>query len=64
MTGHARIYTVAPGDRLCDIAEKYYGDPRKIGPIWQANRQLIQDPNQLNIGVRLLIPHIHHLSFT
>ena len=61
--GNIRHHTVQPGERLSDIAEKFYGDPRKIGPIFQANRAIIQDPNQLNIGAELLIPHLHRGAY-
>jgi nucleoid-associated protein YgaU len=63
LLGNIRRYTVRPGDRLSDVALMFYGDARKIGPIFQANRLLIEDPNQLNIGIQLLIPHIPKGSF-
>lgn len=56
-----RIYTVKPGDRLSDVAAKYTDNPlhvqRVAKAIFEHNRDLIPNPNQLEIGQKLVIPH-------
>jgi nucleoid-associated protein YgaU len=50
-------YTVAEGDTLASIAEKFYGDPALWRPIYDANRSAIGDnPDNLKIGTTLRIP--------
>jgi nucleoid-associated protein YgaU len=49
-------YVVRAGDTLTDIARLVYGD----GSLWQlildANRDVIEDPDNLKVGTSLLIP--------
>ncbi|MEH2324928.1 MAG: LysM peptidoglycan-binding domain-containing protein [Nostoc sp.] len=52
-------YTVAPGDFLSNIAERFYGDGSEASwrRIYEANRSVIgSDPTQLTVGMVLLIP--------
>lgn len=55
-----RTYTVKPGDTLDTIAGHFYGDRRKIRPIWEHNRAIIENPNQLFPGQVLVIPYDTH----
>ncbi|MCC5603473.1 LysM peptidoglycan-binding domain-containing protein [Nostoc favosum] len=52
-------YTVAPGDFLSNIAERFYGDGSEASwrKIYEANRSVIgPDPTQLMAGMVLVIP--------
>jgi nucleoid-associated protein YgaU len=50
-------YTIAEGDTLATIAEKFYGDPTLWRPIYDANRAAIGDnPDNVRVGTSLRIP--------
>ena len=49
-------YTVVPGDNLSKIARNHYGDSSKWRVIYEANRNLISNPNQIWPGQVLVIP--------
>ena len=49
-------HVVAKGETLGRIAEHYYGDPSLYRKIFDANRELIKDPNLIQIGWKLRIP--------
>lgn len=49
-------YVVQTGDSLAAIARKFYGDEAKWPLIYEANRELIARPGQLQPGIRLVIP--------
>jgi nucleoid-associated protein YgaU len=50
-------YTVADGDTLATIAERFYGDPTLWRPIYEANRTAIGDnPDNVRVGTTLRIP--------
>jgi nucleoid-associated protein YgaU len=51
-------YTVAQGDTLMVISQKAYGTARHYKKIFEANRDRIADPNNLNIGVKLSLPDV------
>ncbi len=51
-----QFYTVASGDSLGSIAQKFYGDAVYFPAIFDANRTLLASPDQLAIGQRLVIP--------
>ena len=55
-----RMHLVKPGENLSTIAEKYYGNGCKAHAlaIYQANRAVIADPNNVYPGQHLAIPHI------
>jgi LysM repeat protein len=50
-------YIVVPGDRLWDIAERFYGDPNKYRLIADANN--LADPDLIVPGQRLIIPRLN-----
>lgn len=50
------IYTVAAGDCLWSIAQKFYGTGRRWGALYEANRELISEPNAIYVGQVLVIP--------
>lgn len=49
-------YEVQSGDTLSKIAQEYYAQPSKWVVIFSANRQLIKNPNEIQIGWKLTIP--------
>jgi nucleoid-associated protein YgaU len=51
-----RTYTVVSGDSLSKIAKHHYGDAGKWRRIFEANRDLIKDPDEIYPGQTLKIP--------
>jgi len=51
-------YTVQPGDSLSKIAKEYYGNAMKYPEIFEANREVIKDPDLIYPGQKLRIPKI------
>jgi nucleoid-associated protein YgaU len=49
-------YVIKAGDTLSKIARDYYGDPQKYDVIFQANREVIKDPNLIFPGQKIRIP--------
>jgi nucleoid-associated protein YgaU len=47
---------VQSGDTLSKIAQQYYGDPALYDKIFQANRDVLKDPNKIFPGQKLKIP--------
>lgn len=52
----AVTHTVRRGDTLGAIAKTYYGDVRKYTAIFEANRDVLDDPNVIRAGQVLRIP--------
>ncbi len=53
--GGTQTYTVASGDTLSHIARLFYGKPR-WQPIFDANRDQLEDPDKILPGQVLKIP--------
>lgn len=53
---YAQYYVVVKGDTLSKIAKKYYGDAALYPQIFDANRDVLSDPDKIKVGQRLLIP--------
>jgi nucleoid-associated protein YgaU len=51
-----KTYTVASGDSLSKIAAKFYGDAAKWRRIYEANRDIITNPDLIHPGQSLKIP--------
>ena len=49
-------HDVVSGDTLSKLAKKYYGDPSLYMKIFEANRDVLKDPNLIKVGQRLRIP--------
>ena len=49
-------HEVAKGETLSKIAEQYYGDPSLYPKIFEANRDILDDPSLIRVGQKLRIP--------
>ncbi len=49
-------HVVAKGETLSKIAEKYYGDPNLYTQIFEANKDILSNPDLIRIGQKLRIP--------
>jgi len=56
MSGDEQVYTVQPGDTLSKIAQQFYGAANKYNVIFEANRDVLKDPNIIQPGQKLRIP--------
>lgn len=50
------FYEIVSGDTLGGIAKKYYGNAGKYMKIFEANREIISDPNKIYPGQKIRIP--------
>jgi len=53
---YTQTYVVQSGDSLSKIAQKYYGDASLYTKIFEANRDILKDPNKIQPGQKLRIP--------
>jgi len=51
-----QFHEVQKGETLSKIAEKYYGDPSLYKDIFEANKNILKDPNKIFPGQKLRIP--------
>lgn len=52
----SRFYQVKPGDTLSKIAKELYGDANQYPQIFEANRPMLKDPDEIYPGQMLRIP--------
>ena len=52
----AEIYEIVSGDTLGAIAKRYYGSASKYMKIFEANKDIISDPNKIYPGQKIRIP--------
>ncbi|WP_298147345.1 peptidoglycan-binding protein LysM [uncultured Acinetobacter sp.] len=52
----SQFYTVQSGDNLSKIAKQYYGDANQYNKIFEANRPLLKDADDIYPGQVLRIP--------
>lgn len=52
----AEIYEIVSGDTLGGIAKKFYGKGSAYMRIFEANREIISDPNKIYPGQKIRIP--------
>jgi nucleoid-associated protein YgaU len=52
----ATFYEVKSGDTLSKISKQFYGDANKYNVIFEANRPMLKDPDEIYPGQRLRIP--------
>ncbi len=51
-----KIYEVVSGDSLSKIAKREYGDADAWKRIYEANRDILKDPDKIYPGQKLKIP--------
>ena len=51
-----KIYEVKSGDSLSKIAKAEYGDANAWPKIFEANKDILKDPNKIYPGQKLKIP--------
>ena len=49
-------HEVVAGDTLSRISKQYYGDAGLYMKIFEANRNILKDPNLIKVGQKLRIP--------
>ncbi|HPQ96085.1 MAG: peptidoglycan-binding protein LysM [Thiothrix sp.] len=54
--GDDEFYIIEKGDSLWKIAEKAYGNGAKYTAIFEANREVIEDPDKIFPGQKIRIP--------
>ena len=52
----AKVYEVKAGDSLSKIAKREYGNANEWNRIFEANRDILKDPNKIYPGQKLKIP--------
>lgn len=52
------FYTIQKGDSLWKIAKKYYGDGNKYPKLFEANREVIKDPDKIYPGQQIRVPKL------
>lgn len=57
-----QYYKVQHNDWLSKIAQKFYGDPMKYTVIFEANKDIIKDPDLIYPGQKLQIPMNDHVA--
>ena len=53
---YAQYHVVEKGVTLSKIADQYYGDKMLYPMIFEANSDILSDPNKIKPGQKLLIP--------
>jgi len=51
-----QYHEVTRGDTLSKVAEHYYGDGSLYMKIFEANRDILDDPDLIKVGQKLRIP--------
>jgi nucleoid-associated protein YgaU len=52
----SQTYEVKSGDNLSKISKQFYGDANEYMRIFYANRDKLRDPDQIQVGQKLIIP--------
>ncbi len=55
-TGNVEYYTIQSGDNLSSIAKKFLGSASAYTRIFEANREVIKDPDKIYVGQKIRIP--------
>ena len=51
-------HAVASGESLSKIAKHYFKDPMKYNAIFEANRNILDNPDMIHPGQELIIPNL------
>ena len=54
--GAQRVHEVVRGDTLSGLAKTYYGNASHYMRIFEANRDVLDDPDKIKVGQKLKIP--------
>jgi nucleoid-associated protein YgaU len=54
-----QYYIIQSGDTLSKIAQHFYGNPSKYSTIFEANREVIRNPDLIFPGQKIRIPQEH-----
>lgn len=54
----SRFYEIKAGDTLSKIAKEFYGNANKYPQIFEANREVIKDPDKIYPGQMIRIPEL------
>lgn len=57
-TAYYHKHTVKSGESLSLISKHYYEDPMKYMKIFEANQNILKDPNVIHPGQELVIPFL------
>jgi nucleoid-associated protein YgaU len=57
-TAYYTKHTVQKGESLSLIAKHYAGDPMLYKTIFEANRSILDNPDQIEVGQELIIPFL------
>ena len=55
-SGAVQYYEIKSGDTLSAIAKQFLGDANAYPKIFEANREVIKDPNKIFVGQKIRIP--------
>ena len=55
-TGKVEYYVIQSGDTLSAIAKKFLGNASAYPKIFEANREVIKDPDKIYVGQKIRIP--------
>jgi nucleoid-associated protein YgaU len=55
-SGSGNVHVVRKGDTLFSLARAYYNNESKWRDIWDANRSQIPNPDQISVGMQLVMP--------
>ncbi len=54
--GGAKTYEIQSGDTLSAIAQRHYGNANEWPKIYEANRNVIEDPDKIYPGQKITLP--------
>lgn len=56
LSEEVQYYEIKSGDTLWAVAKKFYGAGNKYTQIFEANREVIKDPDKIFVGQKIRIP--------
>ena len=57
-----RLHLVRSGENFWTISKRYYGSGRYYKALWSANKELVDAPERLEVGMRVSIPEMDRLD--